>query len=607
VRIEKLSLNAFRSFHNIELPTPAPRVLIAGVNGTGKTSIREVIKWVLTGRCQGLDGKGTGAEVLSPFGTETGAKAVVDVAGVGRVTRTARNGSSAFAVEGFTGPSQTQQLALYAKLDTTPAFLDAVLDTETFLRLHHADAKALVLNLLNVRIALGDTPDSPVYSLAELDQLYAAAFEDRKVAKRGLQQAILPVKPSETPQPSVAAVEAQLTKLRAEQAALSQAIGETAGRRSQLERQRRNLDKSMPPPVLTPYASEQAMADRRADLEERLSILEADATVDEPVLAPASTQPAPSELTFLRRKSEALSSHRPTKGCVLDSSVPCKTPKAEFTKAAKLVDAELATIPPPETSPLPPVTPLVTELARLSTLQANCDAWRVDEKRRQQQVAAVDAELQTLPETADQETQIAVLVSRIAKGEQIRREAQAQVTATELYEKAEATREGLRAEVERLETLVATLGPSGVRVEALRQAIEKFETHINAYTDRFGWKITFELDPWRVYANDRPVETYSKSEQFRIGIALQLAIAMLSGLGIAVIDELDMLDHQNRTLVTQMVLQAPLDQVFVIGTREPGTPLPHSDQVLAYRLGTSEDGRTIVVERSGSASLWTAA
>ena len=605
MRIEKLSLSSFRSFHNIDLPTHAPRVLIAGVNGTGKTSIREALKWVLTGRCQGTDGKGAGVEVLTPFGMVLPVvEASVELAGIGRASRTAKAAVHSFAVSGFTGTLQTQQTALYAKLETTPAFLDAVLDTETFLRLHHAEAKALVLNLLNVQIALGDDPDSPVYSLAELDQLYENAFEDRKLAKRLLVQNGMPPKPSEDARPSVAAVEDQLKKLQADLETLSQGIGESAGRRAILQRDQQILH--MPPirrPAMGSYGSLEAVMDRRTELEERLAILEERANDVVPA-APAPGQPV--DVTFLKRREDALAAHKPSKGCVLDATVPCKTPKLEFTKAMRAIEAELATRPAAPPSTESPLVAIRKEIANLTELEMAVAKWESDEALRQGKLAMVEKELAALPDTSAQEAQIATLKARIAKGEQLRRETQAHAQATVVYERAVAAREEQRAEVDRLELLVGTLGPNGVRVKALEQAIGKFSTHVNAYTDRFGWHLTFALDPWTVLANDRPVETYSRSEQFRIGIALQLAIAALSGLGFAVIDEFDMLSIENRSLVTQMVMQAPLDQVFVIGTREPGTPLPNTDAVLAYRLGT-KDGRTVVIERSGSTSLGTAA
>lgn len=595
MRIEQMELTAFRSFSSVTIPTNAGRVLIAGVNGVGKTTIREVVKWVLTGRCQGLDGKGAGWEVLSPVGRPIGVGAGLTLSGLGKVARTAQNGSGGLTVHGFTGTSQTQQVALYAKLNTLPAVVDAVLDTGAFLDLHHADAKALVLNLLNVHITLGDQPNGPTYSLAELDALYQQAFEDRKVAKKVLQQLGTPMKPADEPQPTVAAVDEQLRKLRHQLETVATAIGETAGRRRALLRQQADLKG----PRLTVQPPD---PDRMLEVEERLAMLEADvlpaAVLDQP------TDEAP--LIVLQQRVASLNAHKPTKGCVLDSGVPCKTPRSDFRNAAKLIEAEMATRteapPAPTGEGASLLTTLRKELAGLNQRQTVYDAWQAADRQRQQDLQAVDTELAGLPDTTTQDEQIALLKSRIQKGEQILRQAQVHWAAVKAYEEQDVAREQRRQDVDRLEAMCATLGPNGVRVQALQEAIGRFETLVNVSTSQFGWQVRFLLDPWAVLVNDRPVETYSKSEQFRIGIAVQLAIAALSGIGFAMIDELDMLDVQNRGLVTQMVMQAPLEQVFVLGTREPGVPLPKNAGVLAYRLG-QQDGQSVVVEQSGMAMV----
>lgn len=594
MRIAKLDLKAFRSFQQVALATDAPRVLIAGVNATGKTSVREAIKWVLTGRCEGLDGKGSGAEVLTPAGSADGAAVTVELAGIGAVRRTAKNGSSGFAVQGFSGTGPTQQAALLAKLATTPAMLDAVLETDQFLALHHADAKALVLALLDVRITLGE---EATYSLAELDDLYAQAYEDRKLAKRLVQQTLVPARPAEDAQPTVTAVEDQLTRLRGELERLSLSVGTTVGQRQMLLKRQATVAVRPPAPRWT-----DADADRLLEVEERLAMLEAEG---ETPPGPAPSASGPDEVTFLRNRAEAIGAHKPTKGCVFDESIPCKTPKAEFARVARSIQAELATRDDTLTTPTAPPNPLTAVRQELKSLQAQQTAWtqwQTADQRRTQELQSLETELAALEDTTTHETQIATLKARIAKGQEILRQAQAHWAAVKAAEDAEATREARRADLERLETLCETLGPNGVRVQALQAAIGRFETLVNTYTAPFGWRVQFGLEPWAVHVNERPVETYSKSEQFRIGIALQIAIAALSGIGFAVIDELDMLDIQNRGLVTQMVLQAPLEQVFVLGTRELGVPLPQSPDVLAYRLAQRE-GQSVVVEQSGGTSL----
>ncbi len=134
---------------------------------------------------------------------------------------------------------------------------------------------------------------------------------------------------------------------------------------------------------------------------------------------------------------------------------------------------------------------------------------------------------------------------------------------------------------------------------ALAAALDPFLAAINSFTATFGWTVSIVAEPWAVMVNGRPVSTYSKSAQYRIGIALQIAIARLSGLSFCIVDELDMLDVSNREAVGKMLMASDLEQVIILGTREPGSALPNVSGMLAYRLA-QKDGRSEVVEASGS-------
>ena len=50
MKLTQIDLTSFRSFQGMGLSLAANRVLIGGLNGTGKTSIRDAIAWTLLGR-----------------------------------------------------------------------------------------------------------------------------------------------------------------------------------------------------------------------------------------------------------------------------------------------------------------------------------------------------------------------------------------------------------------------------------------------------------------------------------------------------------------------------------------------------------------------------
>ena len=612
MKIHSLTLAAFRGFTGVTLDLGARRILIGGINGAGKTTCREAIRWVLSGKAQGLDARGTGVEILAP---ETGnaplVQAGVVLEEIGSVIRswTPQTGT-ALSVERLTGGPTDQQAGLYEKLKTTEAFLQAVLDSATFLKLDHADAKALVMALLDVRVSvdLQGKGVAETLTLDELETAYQEAFNERKVAKKTLAGFFVPPAPVVVQHHPIEAIDATLKVRRDELDALLLKSGGTIARRQALETEKQQKFYAPPTFVHAAYANRAAVQARIEEVEERLAVMEADAIgddIDEAIQTlPVAVEPGvgtEGRLVFLRSRMEALANHHPKNGCVLDPDVPCETTKVRFTKAAKTVEGQIDALPKPvaavASAPKPP-NPLTetrslldflkTVDARFAESEAKTAQWRVDYK------AVLDA-LEGLPSVDSEVKDIAELRGRIQKGEGIRQAAVDYAAAQQAYAKKVTERKALQAEVDRLEALVETLGPKGVRVKALGTAIAAFEEAINGFLVAFNYKIWFVLDPaWAVMVNGRRVESYSKSEQYRIGIAVQLAIAKMSGLDFAIVDELDMLTAANRETIARMLHFSALGQIIVLGSREPEVGLPTIEGVICHRLQMVGKASTIV-------------
>ena len=220
---------------------------------------------------------------------------------------------------------------------------------------------------------------------------------------------------------------------------------------------------------------------------------------------------------------------------------------------------------------------------------------------RSAEYEALTAEIASLPIGSDPTdmTQVEALRARVAKGKIVLEAIKGYWREMEIHTKGLQQEAKLKAEVDRLEALVEALGPNGLRVEALQKSVGAFEAAINRTTETFGWTVKFQIQPWEVLVNGRPLTAYSESERFRIGIGVQIAVAQASGLKFIVVDRLDMLDRENRTKVTQMLMDAStstLDQVVIMSTREDDQPLPSMPNCAAYRLAKNEQGQTTVVE-----------
>lgn len=623
MRLNSLTLAAFRSFNGITVPLGAPRVMIGGVNGAGKTSIRECVRWVLTGKAQGLDGRGTGVEALAPD-TVNGAtvQAGVAIEGIGLATRTwAPAIGVVLSVDRQVGSTSEQQTALYDRLKTTEAFLQAVIDSSTFLKLDHADAKALVMALLNVRVAVtlkaGGVPET--LTLDELDAAYETAFNERKVAKKVAGSFFLTPAPVAQQHHPVEAIDATLKERREQLDALLVAHGGTIGKRAQLEAQIETLKGSTPVAFTdTEFGSVGQVRDAIAEVDERLGMMEQDAIgadIDEamPTLPPRPVQNRDTftDVQFFRSRVEALMGHQPKNGCVLDPEVPCETAKVRFTNRAKAVQKDIDAAAPveavnvPVAAPAPPAkaNPLTEVRQRLDLLKNIETRFVASDANRAAHVDALakaTEALAALPAVDETNSQIADLRCGIQKGEAMRQAAVDYAAAVETHAAKVEEKAKLDREVTRLEMLVDDLGPKGVRVPALKAAISAFEEAINGYLTAFDYKVWFVLEPaWAVMVNGRRSDTYSESERHRIGIALQLAIAQMSGLNFAIVDELDMLTAENRETVAKMIHFSTLEQVIVLASREPEVALPAIDGVICHRMVMGDDKQSRVAETTG--------
>ena len=609
MKITSVTLPAFKSFASPDpISMDAPRVYVCGIHGVGKTTLgREAIRWILTGKAQGLDGKGSGGERLIPnLNGSTAVSAALSIAGIGAIERTWTPTGSTLKVQGFTGTSSDQQAALYAKLQTSEALIHACLDSKHFVSLHHADAKAMVLDLLDVRITFDKTAgeeaiETTSYTLAELDEVYKHAFEDRKVAKKRLQSFVVPPAPVEPSMVDLTAIDKRLAELGAEIEAIVGRVGSVSGQRSALASRRLMLSGA------TAFVADSGWTHRQVDarieeLEERLGLMTdhaAPRTAWDALETPTGTDDQIVTVPFLKGRLDVLETHRPSSGCVIDPEVECATAMKAFRGQAKIIKKRLESVPHLETGA--PVTdpraPLQQELATLRVTQAAYVKSETQEAQRVENLLAVDAELSSLPDTSEAEAKLADCRSRISRGQAVRKEADAYWKAADAHQKGLDAAHVLRAEVDRLEQLCDVLGPSGARVLALQQKVGDVESRINAFTGPFGWTVSFVLDPWNVRVNDRDLETYSTSEQYLIGIAVQLAVASLSGLKFAVIDELNVLLDGPRNVLQQLLWTAPLDQLFILSSREPGKALPPVvPGLMSLRLGKGDHG-SVVVER----------
>lgn len=652
MRIEALELVNFRSFARARFALHN-RTYIVGRNNAGKSSTIDALAWALTGKCRGFEGKQDQqiADLIRQGETE-GLGVRVEIAEFGTVQRQTDGASVFLKVKDWSGSNKAQQTKLFEALGISEDIFAALLNTGAFLELHHSDAKRMIMGVLNVRI-----PAEPLepfgiagpLDLDELDAHYKKAFDKRTTAKRDLENAQIAPAPEGEEPPSVAELEADLAEVRDQYHDVLQDGAEGRGRAkaitAELERQREKLS-----------ALEHVMA-MGGDPDADLDTIEHEIAEHRKHEPPAFTEPvaaAPDpevesqekETADLRVKLadergrlktialsvERIEGHDPAHGCVIDGSIPCQTPAKEFKgklaevrkeiraleKSTREADGRLQWLEAEAKGRKGEEEKRAADVRRARAAHdASVHIWRTGGERLEKQrhgytlrkaelqntqdriaearhgIAHLQTALENLGDVSEP-AEAATLRDRIARGEGIIAEARAWFHAKARRDADLARTEFLRTEVARLEQLCEALGPKGLILDVVEGQRVLFETRVNHALDRFGYRLEFRIEPWTVLVNGRKSYQLSKSEQLRVGLCLQLAIAEISGAWFVAIDEVDMLDSDNRALLED-VIEGWRGQIVMCATKDASFEIPEDlpDTVGLYHL-TLEDARTHV-------------
>ena len=158
------------------------------------------------------------------------------------------------------------------------------------------------------------------------------------------------------------------------------------------------------------------------------------------------------------------------------------------------------------------------------------------------------------------------LEGRIKTGEDRLVEIRTYLQSRRLYERQLGQVETVGAKVAMLERLCDALGPKGkVRTEIAAAGGVDFAAAVNEVAVPLGLNVTIEPEPFRILARGRDASLLSTSQQLRLGFALQLAIARITGLGFVCVDNLDWVDKAGRATISKIVRDIP-EQVFVCAT-----------------------------------------
>jgi DNA repair exonuclease SbcCD ATPase subunit len=591
MRIESIRLINFRSYADVTFKFTEPRTLLIGQTGAGKSTVFDAIEWVLDGQCRGIDGRGQGREDLineEADGTTVELK-IADWKKPIRRTLTRSGNTTASA----------DPKAIQAKLGVSRGMLRAVLRGGEFFKMHHAEASALLLGALDVRVDLSkhlpaDDPildgiDEPV-TLEELKKLYDVAFTDRAAAKKRLAEHYVPepvkvvnIDDRKLLGLTVEEASAALKMRRAELQAARSAADEIGGRISELRKSEgRQIETLKGKDVAGVKGRLESHRDMLA--KEEASRGSAESAIRE---FDAAGGDSPTDLSRERQNLQALvdriANHDPSGGCVLNRSIPCLTEgaafKGEITKlseAIKGLDGKIGAAQQRErergalnqrvsdvakdvTYHTTQITNLENEISRLESATAELDRVRGE-------MAGL------LSQDADARAEVARLEPLVVEQEQLVDGVRAHLEGTSARDRALERRVQVEDEVARLEQAVQVLGPTGARAAALTAALEEFLAAVNLGLGPMGKNLTIEAEPWNVAVNNRSWEVLSTGEQIMVGAAMQQVLAIQSGLDLIVVDGAESATGDARQALTDLFMLSPVSQVLLAMGRGPKDP-----------------------------------
>ncbi len=223
----------------------------------------------------------------------------------------------------------------------------------------------------------------------------------------------------------------------------------------------------------------------------------------------------------------------------------------------------------------------LTEYVELGAAASRLEGHR-KASARQTKLEEERSKLQAVqkPIGGDLDSRMTILVERISKGERVVERVQQLESAKEKWETYVKEKSSLETKISLLDRLTEFFGPNGAVMGHASGRIGSFTEDLNRHLAAFGYTCSFALGPFEIRVNSSK-ETHfglslkhlSESEQFRFGVAFQIALAIVTGLRFVVIDRADLLDKEKRKTLTSLLLNSELEQAIVLATSEDAPPL----------------------------------
>lgn len=602
MRIESIGVTNLRGVESAAVE-PQQLTYLLGHNGEGKSTILGALKWALTGWLPWTDKKGTGANGLVRHGSKSAAVEVVTDEFT--VRRELGGKAKAVVVDGESGKEGDARLTVALP---RAEVLDCCLTPVAFTALTAKAQQDILFSLVDgstvdsqwvrgklsqaEQAALNDDLATILTGQNLFEALHKSAYDQRTKAngKRDALRNVLDAATEDTgvieevPKPSGPSIEelqdavkaAQQTWLEASTTLRTAAATREAHEKAQetVERWRTTLVRSKD--ERKNYAAptcEKRTRDEVSALEK--AVLKARAAWDDAREAVAGTR---GQLNALAPQVEKFAAGGEG-ACLVLSTITCPLSAEQRAEAIEQARTQIADLRKQEAD-----LSVKVEKARKAMDQAEAahkasqeamTAWAgyeqrltdldADIKSRTKELERAQADLDKTPapeDTGDLQTALDVAQADLdlanaalqeATDLQSRRKA---ATTAKAVTAANSEAELMDAEEKwaMLDTLVKRLEPQNLPAEANRDLVGTVLDRVNEALESFT-DFSLSCEPGAEFrllvtraGQTTPVQFLSTSEQYRIGVACQVAFAILTGFGVVVVDGADVLDNQSPAL-----------------------------------------------------------
>ena len=569
MKIRTLTLKNFRSHRETILDLDRFN-FVRGPNASGKSSIQMALEYLFTGRCEMTDAAGRGAETLIRAGAKE-LEVAVTLENGETICRRRTPRSHIVELNRNRVPVDVAEASLEKRFGSSDV-LSAVLNAGRFIEMSEAGQKRLLAQVVDAgKVDIPEEIGNALRTMneeqprmtcvADIEAAHKRFYDLRTDASRSLKalgQMEKPDIPSDLP--SVQEVKKKLEDLRQQKERLvaqkAEADASSESAQARLKLLQKEIEEVSSETLDPNQEQELLQLESQRGHAEKLRLELADLIAEQKTVETSLVA-----VEGLKGKCPA-----------------CGQPISDEVKAIEIGSlrerlAELEGV-------IQGTKEELNEYATIDEATSHLEGHRKAADRRARLVKE-QSNLQALqrPNAGDLESRMAILAERINKGERVLEKVQQFESAKERWKTYLREMSALETRTSLFDRLTEYFGPHGAMMDRVSGRMGSFTADLNRHLTAFGYTCHLALEQFEIRVTSSkdgrfgfPLKHLSESEQFRFGVAFQIALAMTTDLRFVVIDRADVLDKERRHMLTSLLVNGGLDQAIVLATSEEAPP-----------------------------------